>query len=303
VSYEKTLLLGFIAGVTIFLGLPIGRLKRPAPNLRAMLNAIAVGILIFLIWDVLSAAWEPIDTALSAYHAGHGGLGDAIGYGLLLTAGLGVGLLGLVAYERWMDRRAGTPDVTLVDPETDEPVVVTDPRPSSSGARAGVLTRLGGWSPARQLALMVAVGIGLHNFAEGLAIGQAAAKSEVALATLLVVGFGLHNATEGFGITAPLAGETDARGDRLMPSWGLLVMLGVIGGGPTFIGTAIGYSFTSEWMSVTFLALAAGSILYVVLQLVGVAAKTRRMDLLAYGVFIGLVAGFLTDAIVTAAGA
>ena len=56
-------------------------------------------------------------------------------------------------------------------------------------------------------------------------------------------------------------------------------------------------------MSVTFLALAAGSILYVVLQLVGVAAKTRRMDVLAYGVFIGLIAGFLTDAIVTAAGA
>jgi ZIP family zinc transporter len=88
-----------------------------------------------------------------------------------------------------------------------------------------------------------------------------------------------------------------------MPSWGLLVLLGTIGGGPTFVGTAIGYSFTSEWMSVLFLALAAGSILYVVLQLVGVAAKTRRMDILACGVFIGLVAGFLTDAIVTAAGA
>jgi ZIP family zinc transporter len=302
VSYEKTLLLGFIAGVTIFLGLPIGRLRRPAPDLRAMLNAIAVGILIFLVWDVLSHAWEPIDNALSDYHAGHGGLGDAIGYGLLLTGGLGVGLLGLVAYERWMDRRAGTDEATLVDPESDDPIVLEEDATSAT-ARVETLTRVGSWSPARQLALMVAVGIGLHNFAEGLAIGQAAANSEVALATLLVVGFGLHNATEGFGITAPLAGETDVHGERLMPSWGLLAMLGIIGGGPTFIGTAIGYSFTSEWMSVTFLALAAGSILYVVLQLVGVAAKTRRMDLLAYGVFIGLVAGFLTDAIVTAAGA
>ena len=300
-SFEKTLLLGFIAGVTIFLGLPIGRLRRPAPNLRAMLNAIAVGILLFLVWDVLSHAWDPIDTALSDYHAGHGGLGDAVGYGLLLTAGLGIGLLGLVAYERWMDRSSHS-QATLVDPETEDPVVADDSRTADTPP-GGTLTAIHTWSPARQLSLMVAVGIGLHNFAEGLAIGQSSAKSEVALATLLVIGFGLHNATEGFGITAPLAGETDARGDRLMPSWGLLVVLGIIGGGPTFIGTAVGYSFTSEWMSVIFLALAAGSILYVVLQLVGVAAKTGRMDVLAYGVFIGLIAGFLTDAIVTAAGA
>jgi len=302
VSFEKTLLLGFIAGATIFLGLPIGRLRRPAPNLRAMLNAVAVGILLFLVWDVLSQAWEPIDTALSDYHAGNGGLGDAIGYGILLAAGLGIGLLGLVAYERWMDRRAGTRRATLVDPETDDPLVLPDTGPTTPRTRTSVLM-VDSWSPARQLALMVAVGIGLHNFAEGLAIGQSAAKSEVALATLLVIGFGLHNATEGFGITAPLAGETDVHGERILPSWGLLVVLGIIGGGPTFIGTGIGYSFTSEWMSVAFLALAAGSILYVVLQLVGVAAKTRRMDILAYGVFIGLVAGFLTDAIVTAAGA
>jgi zinc transporter, ZIP family len=301
VSFEKTLLLGFIAGVTIFLGLPIGRLRRPAPNLRAMLNAIAVGILLFLVWDVLAHAWDPIDTALSDYHAGHGGLGDAIGYGLLLTAGLGIGLLGLVAYERWMDRRSHT-HATLVDPETDEPVAWGDSEPTD-GAQGDTLVAVRAWSPARQLALMVAVGIGLHNFAEGLAIGQSAAKSEVALATLLVIGFGLHNATEGFGITAPLAGDTDAHGERVIPSWGFLVILGIIGGGPTFVGTAVGYSFTSEWMSVTFLALAAGSILYVVLQLVGIAAKTRRMDILAYGVFIGLIAGFLTDAIVTAAGA
>src|ERR1700745_2846795 len=105
-SLEKTLLLGFIAGVTILLGLPIGRLRRPAPRLRMMLNAIAVGILLFLVWDVLSAAWEPIDTALSDFHAGDGGLGSAMGYGLLFAGGISVGLLSLVAYEAWMDRAA-----------------------------------------------------------------------------------------------------------------------------------------------------------------------------------------------------
>ena len=299
-SLEKTLLLGFIAGVTILIGLPIGRLKRPAPTLRMMLNAIAVGILLFLLWDVLSAAWEPIDAALTEFHAGDGGLASALGYGLLFAGGLAVGLLSLVAYERWMDRATHSPDATLVDsPPADDRV-----RASAAAAdRDGItLPRFATWSPARRLALLIAVGIGLHNFAEGLAIGQAAASDEIALATLLVIGFALHNATEGFGIVAPLAGETDADGTHPVPSWGFLLTLGAIGGGPTFVGTAVGHAFTSEALAVVFLSLAAGSILYVVLQLVGVAARSRRMDLLAYGVLIGLLAGFLTDAVVIAAG-
>ncbi len=295
-SLAKTLVLGFIAGVTILLGLPIGRLRRPAPSLRMMLNAIAVGILVFLVWDVLSAAWEPIDGALSDFHDGNGGLGRAFGYGLLFAGGLAAGLLALVAYERWMDRVTRDPAATLMeDPARTRPL----PRMFEPAApRRG----LASWSPARHLALLIAAGIGLHNFAEGLAIGQAAAKSEIALATLLVIGFALHNATEGFGIVAPLAGETNADDTRALPSWGLLLAFGAIGGGPTFVGTLVGHSFTSDALSVVFLSLAAGSILFVVVQLVGVAARSRRMDLLAYGLLIGLVAGFLTDAIVTAAG-
>jgi ZIP family zinc transporter len=266
-----------------------------------MLNAIAVGILLFLVWDVLSAAWEPIDAALGEFHAGNGGLDTAIGYGVLFVAGLSAGLLSLVAYEKWMDRATHDPDANLVD---------TPPESvgATSAGRDAVLeqgpprTGIAAWSPARRLSLLIAVGIGLHNFAEGLAIGQAAASSEIALATLLVIGFALHNATEGFGIVAPLAADVDAEGNRLVPSWGFLLAMGAIGGGPTFIGTGIGHSFTSEVMSVIFLTLAAGSILYVVLQLIAVGAKSRRMDLLAYGLLIGLVAGFATDAIVTAAG-
>ena len=79
--------------------------------------------------------------------------------------------------------------------------------------------------------------------------------------------------------------------------------MGLIGGGPTFVGTLVGHSVTSKPLSVAFLTLAAGSILYVVVQLIGIAGRARRPTLVAYGLLAGLLAGFLTDAIVTAAGA
>jgi len=284
-----TLLLGLIAGVTIVLGLPVGRLRKPAPSLKLLLNAVAIGVLLFLVWDVLSAAWEPIDGALGSVHEGKGGLGEAIGYGALATLGLAVGLLSLVWYESWMARQ-----------------VARASRPQGPGAMTVGETAsargLASWSAARRLSLLIAVGIGLHNFAEGLAIGQSAASGEIGLALMLVIGFGLHNATEGFGVVAPLAGDLDEDGNEVRPSWGFLLGLGLIAGGPTFLGTLVGHGFTSEPVSVVFLTLAAGSIIYVVCQLVSIAGKARRADLLAYGLLIGLFAGFFTDAIVTAAG-
>ena len=286
-TLSKTLVLGFIAGATILLGLPVGRWRRPAATLRTLLNATAVGILLFLVWDVLSAAWEPVDGALVEIHDSGSGYGALAGYGALFAGGLAAGLLGLVAYERWMRQQGAA---ARFGPGT---MAVGEPR----ARRIGIAE----WSPGRRLALLIAVGIGLHNLAEGLAIGQSAASGQVALATLLVVGFGLHNATEGFGIVAPLAGDPD-RPENDRPSWGFLLALGLIGGGPTFLGTVAGYWLHNEALSVAFLTLAAGSIIYVVLQLVVVGAKSRRTDLLAYGVLIGLLAGFVTDGVVSAAG-
>src|SRR4030081_928321 len=101
-NFSTTLALGAVAGGTIVLGLPVGRLKAPSKSLRVLLSAGAVGVLLFLVWDVLSAAWAPIDAALAGAHAGTGGLGSAFGYGALFVVGLSVGLLSLVAYERWM---------------------------------------------------------------------------------------------------------------------------------------------------------------------------------------------------------
>jgi ZIP family zinc transporter len=289
VGIGPTLLLGLIAGSTILIGLPIGRLRSLSPQVRLLLNAIAVGVLLFLLWDILAAAWEPIDSALTAIHDGTGGLGPVFGYGALFAGGLAVGLLSLVAYESYLHRAAqpsgrGGPGAMSVEE--------VPPR------HTGIAT----WSPARRLALLIAIGIGLHNFAEGLAIGQSAARNDIGLAALLVIGFALHNATEGFGIVAPLAAERNPDGSFYQPSWAFLLTLGIIGGGPTFLGTAVGHGFTSEAVSVVFLTLAAGSILYVVCQLLGVAARAKQPKVLAYGLLIGLLAGFLTDAIVTAAG-
>jgi ZIP family zinc transporter len=130
-----------------------------------------------------------------------------------------------------------------------------------------------------------------------LAIGQSAASGELTLATMLVIGFALHNATEGFGIVAPLATEEER------PSWAVLGLLGLIGGGPTFVGTMVGRAWVNDTVSIAFLALAAGSILYVVVELLAVGRKLDRKTLLSWGLDVGVVLGFLTDAIVTAAGA
>ena len=282
-SQTQTLLLGFIAGATILIGLPLGRVRAPRPGTRQFLNALAIGILLFLVWDVLVHAWEPLDSALGRLHDGTAGIGPVAGYAALFFLGLTVGMMTLVYYERWLTGRARA---RSFGPGTMAPGELT-------AGRTGIAS----WSTARRMSLLIAVGIGLHNFAEGLAIGGSAAAGEIGLATVLVIGFALHNGTEGFGIVAPLAAE----GDR--PAWGFLLLMGLIGGGPTLAGTMVGRQFTSEAMSVIFLTLAAGSILYVVIQLLGVAHKNGRKELLYWGVLLGLAAGFVTDMVVTAGGA
>ena len=281
-SETKLLLLGLIAGSTIFIGLPIGRLRRPLFALRQFLNAMATGILIFLVWDVLTHAYRPIDLALTNLHQHTGTIWPVLGLASLFFAGIGVGLLSLVYYEQFLGRhgpRRGGPGAMTVTELTTR------------------RWRVSAYSPSQRLSFLIAVGIGLHNFGEGLAIGGSAVRGEISLATLLVIGFALHNATEGFGIVAPMSAALER------PSWSFLIGLGVIGGGPTFLGTLVGSQFTSTPTSVVFLTLAAGSILYVVVQLLAVAQRANRPVLIMWGVFIGVAAGFVTDMVVTAAGA
>jgi zinc transporter, ZIP family len=276
-STAQTLALGAIAGFTIFLGLPIGRMQSVSPATKAFLASTATGILVFLFWDVMSHAVEPVETALQ-----DGRDGRFIWLAFLLTAGFTVGLMTLVYYDLWMKRRRRK---AFLGPG------------AASTAEFEHEHHFVGMSPARWLAIFIATGIGLHNFSEGLAIGQSAAADEVSLAIVLIIGFGLHNATEGLGICAPLAG------DKEQPSWGFLGLLGLIGGAPTFFGTVVGQFWVNESVSIIFFALAAGSILYVVMELLNVGRVLASKTLVTWGILLGLVLGFGTDFILVAAGA
>ncbi len=148
---------------------------------------------------------------------------------------------------------------------------------------------------ALQTGLVIAAAIGLHNFAEGLAIGVSARSGEIGLATVLIVGFALHNATEGFGIVGPLG---DVR-----PSWRWIGLVGLIGGGPTFLGSMVGYNVTSEPLELAFYAVAGGAILYVIGEIWHGMRRYGHRELGLVLLATGFAAGVLTDLVVVYGGA
>jgi zinc transporter, ZIP family len=280
-STAQVLVLGALAGSTIFLGLPLGRVRNASTKLKAFLSAMATGILLFLFVEVVMHGVEPVEEALVGAANEGGSWSHFFWLASILVAGGIAGLMSLVYYADWLGKQRGK--------------AMLGPGAASAAEFEAPLTV--GLSPARWLALLIATGIGLHNFSEGLAIGQSAAQDEISLALLLVIGFGLHNATEGFGIVAPLSGSESR------PSWRFLALLGLIGGGPTFLGTLLGQAYVSEALEIGFLALAAGSILYVVIELMNVNRQLGYKTLVAWALLFGLALGFGTDFVLEVAGA
>ena len=284
-SFAETALLGALAGFTIFLGLPIGRLQLLSSRARVALAMFSVGILVFLLVDVLSQGFAITEDAVTAYKDDTGSLGHAIALALLLVVGFALGSAGLGILERRIRPSAPAPPpiaggaidtVTMADQER---LTV-----EASAARARAL----------QTSLIIATAIGVHNFAEGLAIGVSAGTGEIGLATVLIIGFALHNATEGFGIIGPL-------GD-VKPSWRWLLLVGLIGGGPTFVGSMIGYSVTSDPLELVFYAVAGGAILYVIGEIWHGMRRYGHRELGLLLLAAGFGAGVITDLVVAYGG-
>jgi zinc transporter, ZIP family len=282
-SPEKTALLGAIAGFTIFLGLPIGRVQGLDERTRAFLSVLAAGILLFIFWDVLDAAHGILESGLLIAKAG-GGWGTFAERGAMGIAGIMVGGLGLAWIEHEMQGRRTRAPMAGGSPDA---IAAGVALPSAELARLAERASL-------TLGMLIAIAIGLHNFSEGLAIGVSARAGEVALATTLIVGFALHNATEGFGIVGPLG--------SVRPSWRWLFIAGLVGGGPTFAGTLVGYRVTSPALEISFYTLAAGAILYVVGQLWKSADRRLGSRMVLFGLSLGFVIGLASDLVITYGG-
>jgi len=277
-STPQTILLGAIAGFTIFLGLPVGRMRTASIRFKTFLSGISAGVLAFLVVEIFEHAFHEVEETLEHAHAGEGTWARFAGMTAVYAIGMAAGLLVLFYVMRALKPKP----------------------PQSVGPGAMAMSELDHphvkRKEALQLGMSIAVAIGLHNFSEGLAIGQSAHRGDTTLALLLVIGFALHNATEGFGIVGPLAGA-DARA-----SWRWLGIAGLIGGGPTFLGTIIGTSFENAFVFTAFLALAGGAILYVIGELF---AAGRKLDweMMLLGTVVGFLLGAGTELVLVLAGA
>jgi zinc transporter, ZIP family len=288
VSFAQTVVLGALAGFTIYLGLPVGRLQLLSARPRVALAMFSVGVLAFIFVDVLSNGLEIVNTALDGVKHHQQSLGYLIWLVVLLALGFAAGSAGLALIEQRM-RPAGRRRPPIAGAGADA-AALSVPEAEALGREVDAARRR-----ALRTGLTIAAAIGVHNFAEGLAIGVSARSGEISLATVLIIGFALHNATEGFGIVGPL-------GD-VKPSWRWLGLAGLIGGGPTFLGSIVGYGVTSEPLELAFYAAAGGAILYVIGEVWNGMRRYGYRELGLLMVTAGFLVGVLTDLIVTYGGA
>jgi ZIP family zinc transporter len=271
VSFGETILLGALAGFTIYLGLPFGRIEFVTQRAKVALAMFSVGVLVFLFAEVLVHGVEIVEKHFDALGNGEGSLLGGLFLALIFGGGFTAGSAGLALVERRM-RTSKQPPISggATDAMTVEQAEIAAGEDFSARALRTGMT--------------IAAAIGLHNFAEGLAIGVSASTGEIGLATVLIIGFAVHNATEGFGIVGPLG--------EVRPSWRWLALAGLVGGGPVFLGAIVGYNVTSEPLELLFYSVSAGAILYVIGEIWGAMRRLGHRELgllmLGAGVFLGV---------------
>jgi ZIP family zinc transporter len=242
-------------------------------------------VLAFIFVDVLSNGIGIVDTTLHQVKSHHQSVAYLIWLVVLLGAGFAAGSAGLAMLERSMrPLGARTP-----------PIAGGADATALSVSEAEALALDASRRRALRTGLTIAAAIGVHNFAEGLAIGVSARSGAISLATVLIIGFALHNATEGFGIVGPLGDVT--------PSWRWIGIAGLIGGGPTFVGSIVGYGVTSHPLELTFYAAAGGAILYVIGEVWNGMRRFGYRELELLMLSAGFMVGVLTDLIVAYGGA
>jgi len=286
VSFAQTVTLGALAGLTIYIGLPIGRLRLISTRGRVALAMFSVGVLAFIFVDVLSHGISIVDVALTAVKQHHDSLAYLIWLVALFGGGFAAGSAGLATLERRMrPTGARTP-----------PIAGGAGATAVGGAEADSIALELDASRRRALrtGLTIAAAIGVHNFAEGLAIGVSARAGAISLATVLIIGFALHNATEGFGIVGPLG--------NVRPSWRWLGLAGLVSGGPTFLGSVVGYAVTSQPLELAFYAIAGGAILYVIGEVWNAMRRYGHRELGLLMITAGFLIGVVTDLVVTYGG-